>query len=437
MNKMITTLLATTLCAGLAAEAQSSLLITGFVENSALQAAGAMENDLLLKYNGRPVHNIAELTEQKSATAGETVEVQLQRGDVLLTVSVPAGSLGVYLRTVEPDHAIEADAVRIEGIGRLGWDLDMTSTFLGCVYRLDEKYGRHTSYIDISGLSAYAFRFQIFSSGFCPSSPDATCGFDCGGFVLGALGYKAKILALDTLEAEEEYKPITRSQAELEELIITGIDEGWPTIGIDMMEIPEWGIVTGYQKDGEEFFCRTYYDSTGDYDLAEKFPWVVYLIEGYTQNDLQDAYRASLRKARELLQTKSVDDYHSGLAGYDRWMKHLGDIDQSTAGDESFCEAMHANWWIYTSLYCARRTAAPYLRAHPGSFGLAPADLEALAAIYDEEVKLLEVGQDNVPSEMMGGKPEEWTPELRQRQMETIGKLRGLEEQALSILKKI
>ena len=435
MKQLLLAALATTLCAGLAAEEEVILQITGFLDDSPLQAAGAEEGDVILHYAGHRVKSLDHLSELRDGVSGE-VEVILLRGAESLRVSIPAGSLGVYLRVFDEAHEIAPDAVRIEGIGRLGWEHDMYNSFLGCVYRLDEKFGRGLLYQDILGLSGYAFRFHMFTQSLCPSSPDATCGFDTGYYVLRTLGYDVEPLLLASSEIGREYKQMARSQGELEERMMQGIDAGWPTIGIDIVEIPEWGIVTGYQRDGEEFFCRSYFDTTADYNLIEKFPWSVYIVKGYSQNDLSDAYRASLQKACEMLETPAYHDYKSGLAGFDQWIMHLENVATVNMDEAALLEAMHANWWAYINLFIARKFAGDYLNQHADKFGLPPGDVDTLLAIYGKEVGLLLAGMGDVPNNLEGAVVADWTSTKRRNQIETLRELRKLEEQALEILRK-
>lgn len=47
------------------------------------------------------------------------------------------------------------------------------------------------------GLSGYGFRLKFFE-GWCPSSPDATCGKDVGSVLLENLGFEFEMYALET-----------------------------------------------------------------------------------------------------------------------------------------------------------------------------------------------------------------------------------------------
>jgi len=418
---------------GLTAQESTMLEITGFTDGSAMQAAGAQVGDVILMYDGARVTSLEQLGILREKAKG-TVNVQVRRGDGQLSLRVPAGALGVYLRTLAPDHKRSADAVVIEGIGRLGWDLKMESTFMACVCRVDERFGRGLSYGDILGLSGYAFRLQVHTT-LCPSSPDAPCGRDVGGEVLRTLGYSFVPCHLD--EVEKELEQGSCAQAELEDNIRASLDAGWPVIAIDMIEIPEWGIVTGYQKGGEELFCRTYFDRTRGYELAQKFPWALYCLTGYQQADLTAAWRGSLVKAREMLEAERYDEYYSGLAAYKHWIDLLEAVRQDDVKEQSFAEAMHANWWIYFSQMEARGFAAPYIRAHAGELGLSPEDAEKLAALYDAQVEALQAGYGNVPAEMIGNETADWTPQARAGQVETLRRLMELEQEVLVILKKV
>lgn len=246
------------------------LKITGFVEKSNLKNAGAQEGDIVTHYNGIKIDSLAQLLMLRDQLKQDTVDVVLKRGVEEVKVRIPKGMLGANLSEIVPDHMIERDAVIIKGIGRLGWGMGMENSFLGCVTLLEEKFGSKLNYQDIIGLSGYGFRLSFFR-GFCPSSPDATCGYDVGSGILKRLGYEFEVYSLPHKDKASKDE-IEKARPGLLRKIKASIDKGWPVIAIDLIDIAEWGLITGYQKNGEELFCRTYFDMTDGYEIARKFP---------------------------------------------------------------------------------------------------------------------------------------------------------------------
>ena len=418
-------------------ETDLKLMIEGFTDGSNLQKAGALKGDRILSYNGGDVTSAAKLRELRDATGTPEVPVVLLRGDGRIEVTVPKGRLGVFLREVAPEHPRDGDAVVIDGIGKLAWGTGMENSFLAAVYRIDEKFGRKTSYRDLVGLSGYGFRV-LFFDGWCPSSPDVTCGRDLGAELLGKLGYSCEDYYLLTPETEGKLRGEAKSEDELRDIIRSSIDRGYPVLAIDLIGVPEWGLITGYQKGGKELFCRTYFDRTEGYDIAQKTPWVIYVIGERKEPKLANEYRNSLLLARELYETEKYDIYFSGLKALDAWIAALKNEEDFDGMGPSRLEMVHlANWWIYYSLSIARADAVQYLTENRERFGANTDLVDELIRLYGNEVEILQNGRESVPSPHAGNRPSNWTGEERARQTAVLEKLRGIEGKVGALLGKM
>ncbi|MBN2056485.1 hypothetical protein JW905_16290 [bacterium] len=410
------------------------LKITGFAEHSAMREAGASIGDIIVTYNGSPVHSIEALGALKIAVESDVVEAGLLRAGESITISVPKGTLGVYLGVILPDHPRDGDAVVIDGIGKLGWGMNMENSFLGAMYRLDEKFGDHISYADLSGLSGYAFRVQFFDR-WCPSSPDLTCGKNLAPGMFATLGYNGMSYLLKNEETPPEYDAMARSEDVLRTFIKQSIDRGWPVIALDLIEVPEWGIVTGYQKDGGELFCRSYFDHTENYDMAVKFPWMIYVMDSHEKKDMSEAYKKSLELALEMQETPKYGAYFSGETAVREWLRALkAERDLAGMKQERLEEALLANWWTMYSLGMARADAASYLRGNRDKFGVTPALIDELARLYEEESDLAKKAIEVIPSPHVEGAA--WTRENRDAQIPIMKELLKLEKAAHKVLKK-
>jgi hypothetical protein len=411
------------------------LKITGFTENSVLDKAGAEVGDYILRYNGNIVHKISKLSELKEQVNSNQIQITILREIIVQVLTVPRGQLGAYLMEVKQDHKIEQDAVIIAGIGKLGWGIGMENSFHGCVTLLEEKYGDKTSYTDILGLSGYAFRNHFFDC-WCPSSPDATVGYNTGEKVLEVLGYKYYVY--HSVNENEQFSKAGLTTHEMTEKIKKSIDNGYPVIAIDLIEVPEWGLITGYQKAGKELFCRTYYDKTEGYEIAQKNPWIIFVIEGKKKAKLKKSYKNSLEIAKELYTSEKYDNYFSGIKATEEWIKALEDkMFFKDIEPDKFAEMKHANWWIYYSLMQARAFSSLYLQENAEKFNAKAADVERLAALYKQESEFLTNNVQAVPSSVNGLDKRQWNYEERLKQAEILKEFLSMEKEVLQILENI
>ena len=412
----------------------NKLVINSFIEDSYLQEAGALEGDIIVQYDGKTVKSQAHLIELKNKLNKTEVEIVLLRDGEKIKLQVPAGTLGATLKEFLPDHKPADDAVLIEDIGKLNWGIGMDNSFLACAFLLEQKYGNKLSYADLLGISGYGFKLNFFDR-YCPSSPDATVGFDSGGYLLKKLGYSARYYHL-LMEGDFDETAIYKSEDEMRQLIRTSLDNGWPVIAIDLIEAPEWGLITGYQKGGEEFFCRTYFDKTEGYEIAQNFPWVILVIDGKKETEIKPLYSESLKLAEEMYKTPVYRNYFSGITALEEWIKALKDENYYTMNTDELNEISHANWWTYVSLEIARGVCNQYLSENVDKFETKPELINQLAQIYKSEADLLVENYDVVPNQF-GSTPQFWSSELRAKQIIVMEELLVLEEKALKLLKQI
>ncbi|MCK4666678.1 hypothetical protein KAU33_08005, partial [Candidatus Dependentiae bacterium] len=370
------------------------VIITGFPKKSEMKKAGAEAGDKLVMYNKQKVLSVEHLDVLKVLVKTDNVEVIVSRGGKEIPLTIPKGFLGIYLKDIVPEHKRDKDAVIIDGLGKLEWASGMENSFLACLYLLDQKFGQKISYIDILGLSGYGFRFA-FHKDLCPSSPDATVPRDIGSEIMEKLGYEFEYVFADSFKHAGKNK---KSKEDMRKMITKSIDNGWPVIAIDLIEVAEWGLITGYQKKGAELFCRTYFDKTEGYEIAEKFPWIIVIIKSKKKVDLAPLYRESLKVAKELYNTKKYKDYYSGLAASKYWIEFLQKKKNFRGKKSVRYEKMHANWWIYISLLKARGLNAKYLSNNKEKFGVHVPSIEILSELCKKEAELLKKGTKEVPS---------------------------------------
>ncbi len=403
---------------------QTKLVVQSVIPESPAEKAGILPKDVLLKYDGKPVFTLKELNEFKEQAKTDSVEVVLLRAGSEVETKLPKGKLGVYLSELLPDIKYKSDAKVIEGIAKLGWDTGKSNSFFAALEAVANYLGIKKDYTEINGASSAAFRMQ-FHKDWCPSSPDPTCGYNAGEDALRALG----------LEFEEFHiSPDSSNRAELKKAILESIDRGKPVIAIDLIDTPEWGVITGYQNKGDELLCRTYFDRRDGYEIGQKFPWALYIITGKKKVPADvETYKKSFAVAVKNLKTEMFGDYYAGLAAFDKWIERLEQDDIPALDSAKFNNTLLANAWIYERLADDRKGAAEYLDKVAAQFPKVEAQLKSLATIYREESEILGKPENVVIFPFNMKSRDDWTPEMRTKELETLRDAKVKEEAALKI----
>jgi len=407
---------------------QTMLIVQNFVPDSPADKSGILVKDIFLKYDGKPVNTLTELNEMKAELKSESVEITVLREGKELMIKLPKGQMGVYLKELLPDVKYKADAVVIESIPKLSWGTGKINSFLACVELAANYLGIKKDYVEINGVSGAAFRLH-FCKDWCPSSPDPTCGYNNGEDALKALGLEYKSYSLSS---DGKNKP------EIKKAIMQSIDKKMPVIAIDLIDALEWGLIAGYQNNGEEFLCRTYFDKRNSYEIAQKFPWALYVITG-KKDIAKDAelYRQSFKTILANLTTENYGQYYSGINAFDKWIEHLEKSDFAKMDSQKFNNAVLANGWIFDRLAVDRNDAAPYLETVAVKIPELSKKLTELANIYKEESKLLQETKINIPNSNIIKSSNEWTAEMRQEEIALLQKAKVKEEAALKIWQEI
>ncbi len=154
----------------------------------------------------------------------------------------------------------------LEGVSTLGWGKDVECTFFGALDATLRFLKEPVDYTYLMGVSAAAFRFSFHQPDWCPSSPDAAVNETYAWQALKVVGYKGQFLNTEMI-----------GQKEINQTIRDEIDKGIPVVAIDMVQVADWGVVTGYQNG--KLICRSYWDKGDEYSVAEKEPWAILKIE--------------------------------------------------------------------------------------------------------------------------------------------------------------
>ena len=343
----------------------------------------------------------------------------------------------------------EGDRVWVEGLERLQFGKQRDNQFVEALTVALHAMGEDMSYDQLMGWSGAAFRLHFWDKEFCPSSADLLGGFNHAVPAGEAMGY-----SVETIRCDDRDEP---GQAELRSRIVASIDAGIPVMANSLMGHGSWGVIAGYDDDGETLLCRTYDDEDAGYTASTIWPWTVMFVEKIGERQTKEENRAqSLRNAVELARTESYERdgrQTSGFAAYERWISELRDDDLFRAAEQDatfyFAEA---NGWIYLALLDARGSAERYLRnAALGADKPVAAHLLAAAEIYGEIHRKLLDGQKHAPAPWQlpgeswtkaiphpeaGEAIKQWTDEMRHSQASVLTECLALERQAIAEIEK-
>ena len=239
---------------------------------------------------------------------------------------------------------------------------------------VSERSGDDTDYDYLMGASGAAFRVQMSEGLLCPSSPHATCGFNCAELAVRAWGNEVTYFPTDDAHEAE--------RARAREAIASSVDQGVPVL----YEHEESALIVGYTDDA--LLVRSYAARAPGYQVMEKWPWRVGLASPKARRPEPNAVlEDSLRLATQLFGTAKVGRYTCGRHAYEHWCALLNDeraFEEKT--DQEWFSAALGNAHTLESLADARGAAANYLTS------MAPhAPLAARSALLDAAAEYGEI----------------------------------------------
>jgi hypothetical protein len=289
-----------------------------------------------------------------------------------------------------------------------------------------QAMGAPTTYVDLMGLSASAFRLQV-GVNLCPSSPHPHLGYPCDRLAQQALGFEFTEYAWDPNHPER----VTQTR----EAVVENIDAGVPLLA----EAEETGLVVGYVDHGQDILLRHPYSGRGDEPegLGDWPGWAFTLITKLPSQATREGRVESLAVGVELAHTKEPigSGYFSGFSAYGRWISDLEDDSLIARATIDPGAVVLGNAHIYYCLVDARRSAAEYLRELQGEFSQAVvAHLLQAATHYDSVAGTLDSGWATVPWPGQLTSLSDWTQEHRKGQAALLRQAVALERQAVGAI---
>jgi hypothetical protein len=320
---------------------------------------------------------------------------------------------------------IETDEKKfIDGIPPMKYGENKDNTFVRSVQLSLNALGENYSYDYLMGISGAAFRIQ-FDPGWCPSSVDATCGFDVSHEIFKSLKYTARFKRIN----HNSFQDIKDLYSEIK----TQIDQGKPIVAINLMGDMEWGIVTGYLKNEPGILCRTFNDESEEYSTARHAPWLTFFIsDKKTDNTSDDLFSRSLEFAVLLARASKFEEYYSGFAAYEKWIEKIFQL-AKRHDSEDIKHTMEIHFILWNSLLDSRRAAFNYLVSADADKKLISGD--KIIGCYEKILGILEnppqlSGQDKSRDSSTG------ISEMIRNQAEVLNQAYLIEQEAIHLIEK-
>ncbi len=297
--------------------------------------------------------------------------------------------------------------------------------------------GVQTSYQEVMGVSGACYRLAFSSPDWDYSSVDGLVVYDYATPGFAAFGF-----------TPEQYCRVSKPErAAHRERMTQELRSGMPVLGIHLRVAPEWGVICGFDKQGEELFCRTKYDAEMQgavssnpygYPYVDNWPFLFcYFTQKRSRPSARECVFASLRVFQACAVQQPERGYQAGLQAYERWASDLEDeIFFMQCDDELLARRFSVNQFCTLALTDARAAASGYLNASSGLFdGETRAALQSIAdgftqtyALAQEVYQLLDSGR-----ELSGAECRQfWTPEKRGVQVDRLRRMAATERKALA-----
>ncbi len=346
------------------------------------------------------------------------------------------------LPLIPAEPATAGKAKIIDGVATLGWGRDKECTFAGALESALAAVKTPSSYSDLMGASALAFRVRWYEGRlgqrWCPSSPVGEFPEEIAA-LRKATGWTLQSTFFPVVEQAQMARFVPQ--------IVAAIDAGSPVLAYPPNM--NMGVIYGYEDDGNTLLLRDYDKAETPLRLpaAQLGPMVIFLGEHGPAFSRHTALHNALRQAMQNWRRppEPRDDtpgksgvYQYGHSALTAWADDLALADTLTTGERELL--FMVNWWNFESLYDARLTAVSYLESHADALnGPGRTALQRAVELYRQEYGILgPVFTDhNVFFGPWSGKSiKDWTPEVRQRERALLQQADAIETAAIAELEK-
>ena len=313
-------------------------------------------------------------------------------------------------------------SARLEGVRAIrGFSVGRDCTFMHCLELVVEALGRDIGYDELMGISGMAFRLQVRAEPWDPGNPDPAVGASRLDVLFRDIGfdYQLRVVRREQLAAAQ----VLRKE------IVKSVDAGVPVLAANIIPPEDWGIITGYERNGWSWKCRSYHGGAERVDRpARGWPTAVVLLTGRRPRPApRQVHANAVKRAIALFDRTSEGPYALGRNAFEHWRQML-----ESARSRDY---IHPNAWTYYCLIDARGSAVRFLRAVAEEFGSKKQFLLDAARLYEQEVNILRDGIDAVP--WIDKFPTTLPPmDVRTRQINILMRAKALEERAINALRR-
>ncbi len=314
--------------------------------------------------------------------------------------------------------------------------LSYTGAVAGCLRAL----GVECDTVDVGGRSGYAFVINVSKGVTCPSGPTALPPEVWSLIHEGteSLGWKMEHYYDMGSYPSEEGSPSSQDferAKKLFEKVKLEVDDGDRPVVLWGLDVPEYGIVKGYQ--GNSYITSTYRRivKPGEseepilfYDLKAPGCLDSYFFRDRVERDAHSEDREALERALRFASAviPTHNNYVGGPAALDEWADVLENLPEDK-------QNYHGNSYVGACVQEGRTMAAEFLRRLAKKYTRRQSEhLEKAAGCYSKGAEHLDDFCSIFPFKFRGDMP----LEDRKKGAEILRKVRPLEEAAITHLKK-
>jgi hypothetical protein len=310
----------------------------------------------------------------------------------------------------------------------------MWMTHMGCLIACVEHLKIDASPAWVYGASGHAFALNIHEQ-LCPSGPTAWPAEKCDRL---AANFGA---AVERSSAQKSEKDFPASQQRIWRQTREALEAGRPCFGWEM-NVPEWYVIHGCDAEGNYLFRefdgkvgRTHHTRLGETEIG----WAcVNAVRRCEPADDRTAVREALAFALEHGAGKhSREKWHTGLSGYDVWIRAFRDagaLDHEAGG---FGLAYNAQCWAE-----CRKHAVAFLAEAAKRL-----DDKPLRALFEEAIRRYEIVSTNLgavakafpfdPQDRKAMDERAKDPSTRRKAIEALTAARDAEDAGLKALARL
>jgi hypothetical protein len=333
----------------------------------------------------------------------------------------------------------ENGKVWIENIPILQWGKSGENTFAAALASALSVTEHPYTYAQLMGYSGLAFRLRWYrrtdTPDWCPSSPVGEFSEEIQT-IQDATGWKF----FQEFRMGQEHP----TMEDLTDEMTASIDRGFPVLGYARGNL-DVCVMHGYQKkegDLKLIWDSFWWDDPAPLAPDEVGPWLLILRDFADPMGEKERFLNGLQTRN--WRRKDMEGYGHGIDGkqckylygddaFQTWIDDIRNADNFTL--EQRKKLFFVSWWVFDSLWDARRQASDFLNDNSRLLGEeAEPSINRAAEYYRNAAGLM---NDALQSKVLflgpwtGKKFEDWTPEIRKGEADLLDRIWALDKKAV------